>query len=185
MTPPPTDRIQVHAVKPPEPGPSARRAREPPPPLTLRAAAGLALVALVTGVFWGVLEGALYPAEGGPRIGLGAYWTLLVAGIVVTAVGLLVLLDRRRGVALLPVLAVAPLALVAQDWVSLLVQGRTPQEATWYAAVFGAGPHTAHDPWLGLPAGYWALSLASVASLALLLVGERSRSRAGRAAGAS
>ena len=131
-----------------------------------RAALAVGLAALL----WGVMEGATYPASGPPRVPLALYWPLLIVGLVVAGLGFRALLDHVLPPAkgqdrLVAVLALLPLALALQDATSLLVQGSSPQEATWYAAVFGAGPHTSHDPLLGLPAGYWML-----ATLSLLLL---------------
>jgi hypothetical protein len=135
------------------------------------------VVAALTGVLWGLVEGALYPSEGGPRIPLSTYWSLLVVGLVTTSLGLAMLLDRQPVRAFLMTLTFLPIALVVQDCVSLLLQGKTPQEATWYAAALGDGPHTRHDPLLGLPGGYWMLLVLSFACLGLLVVADRASER--------
>lgn len=146
-------------------------------PLTTWAIGRLLVVATITGLLWGVVEGALYPSEGGPRIPLSTYWSLLVVGLVTTSLGLAMLLDRQPLRAFLMTLTFLPLALVIQDSVSLLLQGKTPMEATWYAAVLGDGPHTRHDPFFGLPGGYWMLLVLSFGCLGLLVAGERRAQR--------
>lgn len=125
------------------------------------------LTAALAGYLLGIYEGSIYGA--GPTISIAVFWGILAAVMMAFA---FLAYGRYFGFALFPVL------LVAQDYGSLVAQGKDPVTETWYEAVFGSNALTQH--WFYHPNWYYAAILLSV--LAWLLAAHKIRrlERSGR-----
>lgn len=133
---------------------------EPTSPLRIAPPVAAALVA---GALLGILEGSTYPPTGNPRLHLAAYWATLTFALILATTALLSLAKHPR--AFTTALCALPIAHVAQDAASLLLQGHTPSTATWYATMFGTHPLT--TTWLDLAPGWYFTN--TLLSLLLLL----------------
>lgn len=129
--------------------------------------------ASAVGGLLGILEGAVYPDEGGPRIPLLHYWTTLAVTLFVCLFAFASLVEPRPRASAFRAAALIPITVVVQDAVSLLLQGSSPAEATWYAAVFGDSLLTRQT---GIAPGfYFVFAAASACMMAATHVLEPSK----------